>query len=122
MSARPRTPLVCPICENELVDVRITPLGQVTAGLVWEMHAGRCREHGWFQAEMISKPPREIFPVTRPGGVARQIMIGGRPVYSFPTVWDAIGGRRPVDPYDPDLWAVDWARLPGREDIVLSST
>lgn len=120
MSARLRTPLVCPLCGNALVDTRITPLGQVTAGLRWEMHAGRCAEHGWFQAEMISKPPREIFPVSRPGGVARKLSIGGRPVYSFPTVWDSIGGVRPVDPYDPEMWAVDWERLPGREDIVLS--
>jgi hypothetical protein len=122
MSARRRTPLVCPICGKDLADVRITPLGQVTAGLQWEMHAGRCTEHGWFQTEMISKPPREIFPVSRPGGVARKMSIGGRPVYSFPTVWDSIGGRRPVDPYDPEMWAVDWERLPGREDIALSST
>lgn len=122
MSARRRTPLVCPICGKDLVDARITPLGQVTADLQWEMHAGRCAEHGWFQTEMISKPPREIFPVSRPGGVARKMSIGGRPVYSFPTVWDSIGARRPVDPYDPEMWAVDWDRLPGREDIVLSST
>ena len=122
MSARRRTPLVCPICGTDLANVRITPLGQVTAGLQWEMHAGRCAEHGWFQTEMISKPPREIFPVSRPGGVARKMSIGGRPVYSFPTVWDSIGGRRPVDPHDPEMWAVDWERMPGREDIVLSNT
>ena len=122
MSVRRRTPLVCPLCGNDLVDVRITPLGQVTAGLRWEMHAGRCPEHGWFQAEMISKPPREIFPVSRPGGVARKLQIGGRPVYSFPTVWDSIGGRTAVDPYDPAMWAVDWQRLPDREEIALSNT
>lgn len=122
MSARRRTPLVCPICGNSLDNVRVEPLGSVTAGLNWELHSGHCAEHGWFQAEMISKPPREIFAVTRPGGVARKTMIAGRPVYSFPTIWDSVGGRRPVDPYDPEMWAVDWAQLPGREDIVLSST
>lgn len=122
MSARRKTPLVCPICGRELQDVRIVPLGAVTAGLVWEMHAGRCPEHGWFQAELVSTPPREIFPVTQPGGAARKIVIDGRPVYAFPTVWDRDGERRPVDPYDPEMWAVDWSRLPGKEDIVLSST
>lgn len=122
MSARRRTPLVCPICGKSLDNVRVEPLGSVTAGLNWELHAGHCAQHGWFQAEMISKPPREVFAVTRPGGVARKALIAGQPVYSFPTIWDAVGGRQPVDPYDPEMWAVDWARLPSREDIVLSST
>ncbi len=117
-----RTPMRCPICDGSLQDVLIRDLGGVTADITWQLHAGQCAEHGWFQTEMISKPPREIFPVSRPGGVARKMSIGGRPVYSFPTVWDSIGGRRPVDPYDPEMWAVDWERMPGREDIVLSNT
>lgn len=103
-------------------NVRVTKLGDVTAGLPWEMHAGRCPEHGWFQAELISKPPREVFAVSQPGGVARKVTIAGKPVYAFPTVWDSVGGRRQVDPYDPDMWAVDWSRLPDKEEIALSST
>ncbi len=114
--------MVCPICGSALSNVQIRLLGNVTAGLNWEMHAGRCEKHGWFQAEMISKPPREIFAVKQPGGVARKILIAGQPVYAFPTVWDTIGGRREVDAYDPELWAVDWSRLPGGvEEVVLTS-
>jgi hypothetical protein len=122
MSSRRQTPLVCPICGASLKNIQITSLGQVTAGLPWEMHAGRCEEHGWFQAEMISKPPREIFAVSRPGGIARKVLIDGQPVYAFPTVWDSIGGRRPVDPYDQEMWVVDWSRLPVRKEITLTST
>jgi hypothetical protein len=114
--------MVCPICGSSLSNVQIRQLGKVTAGLNWEMHAGHCEAHGWFQAEMISKPPREIFAVSQPGGIARRALIAGRAVYSFPTVWDTIGGRREVDAYDPDLWAVDWSRLPGGvEEVVLTS-
>lgn len=122
MSPRQQTPLVCPICESALSNAQVRPLGPVTADLRWELHAGRCPEHGWFQAELVSKPPREIFPVTQPGGTARQLMIGGRPVFALPTRWDSMSRREPVDAYDPYYWAVDWSRLPGREDIVISST
>ena len=118
MSARPRTPLVCPICENELVDVRITPLGQVTAGLDWEMHAGRCPEHGWFQAEVISRPPREIFPVNKPFGAARRVVVDGRELFSFPTVWNTLPPekhRLPVDPFDPRLWQA--APITGEHEV-----
>lgn len=121
MSSRRRTPMVCPLCGGELSNVQIRQLGKVTAGLNWEMHSGECAEHGWFQAELISKPPREIFAVSQPGGVARKLVIGGKSIYAFPTIWDSIGGRKPVDPYDPDMWAVDWSRLPGKaEEVVLS--
>jgi hypothetical protein len=109
---RQRTPLRCPICNRPLKNVQIIPIGKVTASLPWEIHAGRCDEHGWFQAEVISKPPREIFPVERPGGAARPIMIDGTPVYSFPTVWNSVDTLQPVDPYDERYWAVDWSRLP----------
>lgn len=113
----------CPICGSALSHIQIRKLGDVTAGLKWEMHAGHCAEHGWFQAEMISKPPREIFPVKQPGGVTRKMLIAGRPVYAFPTVWDTVGGRTPVDAYDKEMWAVDWSRLPGGvEEVVLTST
>ncbi len=63
-------------------------LGGVTAGLFWQIHAGRCPEHGWFQTEVISRPPREIFPVNKPFGAARRIVVDGREVFSFPTVWN----------------------------------
>ena len=107
-----RTPLRCPICNGALTNTQIMPLGAVTADLLWELHAGRCAEHGWFQAELISKPPREIFPVTKPGGAARRFTIDGEPAYSFPTVWNNVDSFQRVDPYDPQYWAVDWSRLP----------
>jgi len=109
---RRRTPLRCPICNTRLKSEQIISIGQVTADLPWEIHAGRCDEHGWFQAEVISKPPREIFPVERPAGVARRITIDGKPIYAFPTVWNAVDTLQPVDPYDERYWAVDWSRLP----------
>ncbi len=111
MAADKRTPMRCPICGRELVDVKIRNIGDVTAHLLWQMHAGRCPEHGWFQAEAIGKPPREIFPVNRPGGVARRVTIDGREIFAFPTVWDSMDPRQQVDPLDPDLWQVDWGRL-----------
>jgi hypothetical protein len=101
----------CPICAGELVDVRIRDIGDVTASLLWQMHAGRCPEHGWFQAEFISKPPREIFPVNRPGGIAREVDVEGLAIYAFPTIWDSMDSRLQVDPLDPRYWAVDWDKL-----------
>lgn len=102
-----------------LKNVQIIPLGPVTAGLTWELHAGRSDDYGWFQAEVISTPPREIFPVTRPGGTARTIMIDGKPVYAFPTLWDATNRLEPVNMYDPYYWQVDWSRLPEKRDVRL---
>lgn len=110
--ARRRTPLRCPICDGELKHTQITPIGAVTADLAWEMHAGQCPQHGWFQAEVIATPPREIFPVTRPAGTARRFTIDGQPIFSFPTVWNNLDAFTQVDPYDPAYWAVDWSRLP----------
>lgn len=101
----------CPICGGDLVDVRVRDIGDVTAHLLWQMHAARCPEHGWFQAEFISKPPREIFPVNRPGGTARPVTVNGAVVYAFPTVWSAMDVRRKADPLDPKLWEVDWAQI-----------
>jgi len=118
MTARPQTPLRCPLCRRELLDTRIRSLGEVTARLAWQLHAGRCPEHGWFQAEVVSKPPREVFPVERPGGIARRLVIDGREVYAFPTVWNSLDTRQEVDPLDPRYWEIDWNRLglrpPGR--------
>lgn len=112
MSARRRTPLRCPVCQSRLEYEQISQLGAVTANIPWELHAGYCPEHGWFQAEVISRPPREIFPVSRPGGVARSFMIGGTPAYAFPTVWNSQATVQSVDPYDEQYWAIDWSRLP----------
>ncbi len=112
MSARRRTPLRCPVCQSRLENEQISQLGAVTASIPWELHAGRCPEHGWFQAEVISRPPREIFPVDRPGGVARRFTIDGTPAYAFPTVWNNSQVTvEAVDPYDETYWAVDWSRL-----------
>ncbi len=117
MSGRRESPLRCPITGERLRDVRVIPLGPVTGELAWELHAGRSEQYGWFQAEVISKPPREIFPVKRPGGSARQMIIGGKPVYSFPTIWDSTDRHTPVDMYDPQYWQVDWSRLPNRDEV-----
>ena len=99
----------CPICEGPLQEVVIRDIGGVTGDLDWQIHAGECPEHGWFQAEVISRPPREIFPVDRPFGVARRLVVNGREIFSFPTVWSErppAEKRKRVDPFDPRYWAV----------------
>src|SRR5215213_2203205 len=104
-----RTPMRCPICDGELRNVLIRDLGGVTADLIWQLHAGECPEHGWFQCEVISRPPREIFPVDRPFGVARRLEIDGEDVYSFATVWNDLSGAEKlqrVDPFDKRYWRV----------------
>ncbi len=101
------TPLVCPICGSALRNVYIRDLGGVTADITWQIHAGECAEHGWFQAETVSRPPREIFAVDRPFGVGRRIEIDGQELYSFPTVWmfeSTRGARIRVDALDPQYW------------------
>ena len=106
-----QTPMRCPFDGTELVDAQIRDIGDVTAQLLWQQHAGRCPEHGWFQAEVISKPPREIFPVTRPGGVVRPVSIAGQTFFSFPTVWNRMDTRQRVDPFDPRYWQIDWEKM-----------
>ncbi len=106
---RTRTPMRCPICGGELEDVLVRDLGGVTADLIWQLHAGRCPEHGWFQTEVISRPPREIFAVNKPFGVARRLVVDGKEIFSFPTVWDGLPPettRQRVDPFDPRYWQV----------------
>lgn len=117
MSPRPETPLRCPIDGGMLRNVQVRSIGPVTGELTWELHAGYCPEHGWFQAEAISTPPREIFPVTRPGGTARTIEIGNRRIYAFPTFWDSVDWQTPAAMYDPYYWQVDWSRLPDKDEI-----
>ena len=102
-----RTPLRCPICGGELQDSMIRDLGGVTSDLTWQMHAGRCPEHGWFQAEAISRPPREIFSVNKPFGSARRVSIDGKEAFSFPTRFNLLPDaerRKPVDAFDAALW------------------
>jgi hypothetical protein len=104
-----RTPLRCPVCGGELEDTLVRDVGGVTAGLIWQIHAGRCPEHGWFQTEVISRPPREIFPVKKPFGVARRVVVDGREVFSFPTVWNNLPldkQRQRVDPLDAHYWQI----------------
>lgn len=99
----------CPLCGSELEDIFVRDLGGVTADLVWQLHAGSCPEHGWFQAEVISKPPREIFAVNKPFGAARRLIVDGQEVYAFSTVWNDLPvaeKRRKVDPFDPRYWQV----------------
>jgi hypothetical protein len=106
---RARTPLRCPICGRELEDTLVRDVGGVTADLFWQIHAGRCPEHGWFQTEVISRPPREIFPVNKPFGVARRMVVDGREVFSFPTVWNNLPldkQRERVDPLDARYWQI----------------
>jgi hypothetical protein len=104
-----QTPLRCPICDRGLEDTLIRDIGGVTSDLVWQIHAGRCPEHGWFQTEVISRPPREIFPVSKPFGAARRVVIDGREYFSFPTVWNSLPPqqqRARVDPFDARFWQV----------------
>lgn len=106
---RVQTPMRCPICNNDLGDVLIRDLGGVTADIVWQLHAGRCEDHGWFQAEVVSRPPREIFSVTRPFGAARRLVVNGREMFSFSTVWNERPDqerRERVDPLDPQYWQI----------------
>jgi hypothetical protein len=104
-----RTPMTCPVCGKALSKTLIRDLGGVTSDLIWQLHAGECPEHGWFQAEVISRPPREIFPVNKPFGVARRLVVNGKEVYSFPTVWNNLPHdqqRKQVDPFDPAYWKI----------------
>jgi hypothetical protein len=104
-----RTPMRCPVCDNALQRVMIRDIGGVTANLIWQIHAGHCPDHGWFQAEVISTPPREIFPVDRPFGIAQRVMVDGVEIFSFPTLWNAQSAKRhrePVDALDPRWWQV----------------
>ena len=109
VSGRPVTPLRCPICQNELDRVVIRDIGGVTADIVWQVHAGFCYDHGWFQAEIVKRPPREIFGVDRPFGPVRRLIVDGEETFAFTTVWGALSGneqRQPADPLDPRFWRV----------------
>jgi hypothetical protein len=121
MQSGTRTPLRCPLCDGELTSTRVRQIGDVTAHLRWEIHAGECPEHGWFQCEVISKPPREIFPVHRMGGATRRVQIEERDVFAFPTVWNSMDPRQDVDPLDPEYWKIDWERLRLRSPVAGST-
>ncbi|MCC6705836.1 MAG: hypothetical protein IT334_13235 [Thermomicrobiales bacterium] len=102
-----QTPLRCPICDGALSNTVIRDLGGITVDITWQMHAGECPEHGWFQTEIVSRPPREIFAVDRPFGIARRMVIDGVEQYSFPTVWmyePPKVARSKVDPFDERYW------------------
>jgi hypothetical protein len=104
---RAQTPLRCPICESTLENTMIRDLGAPTAYRQWQLHAGKCAEHGWFQTEVVGKPPREIFAVTKPFGAVRRLLIDGREVYQFPTMWNDVPGDerlKATDPLDPQYW------------------
>jgi hypothetical protein len=103
------TPMRCPVCDSSLERVMIRDLGGITADIVWQLHAGHCPEHGWFQCEVVSKPPREIFPVERPFGPARRIVVNGQEIYAFATTWNDLSPaekRSRVDPLDRRYWKV----------------
>ncbi|HEV2526906.1 MAG TPA: hypothetical protein VGT61_00430 [Thermomicrobiales bacterium] len=106
---QPITPMRCPICDGRLDQVMVRDIGGVTADLVWQMHAGYCEEHGWFQTEVVSRPPREIFAVERPFGVVRRLIVDGVETYSFPTVWGTLPAhekRRRANPLDSFWWRI----------------
>lgn len=98
---RAQTPLRCPICESALEQTMIKDLGAPNAYRQWQMHAGKCGEHGWFQAEVVGRPPREIFPVTQPFGRTRRLVIDGQEIFAFPTVWNDVPGDERLKPHDP---------------------
>lgn len=104
---RVRTPMHCPICGQDLQNVIVRDLGGITADIVWQLHAGECSEHGWFQTEFVSRPPREIFAVTRPFGAARRVVVNGCEYFSFSTAWNDLSPqekRQPVNPLDEKYW------------------
>ncbi|HEU0163962.1 MAG TPA: hypothetical protein VFQ54_02895 [Thermomicrobiales bacterium] len=104
---RVHTPMHCPICAKELGSVIVRDLGGVTADIVWQLHAGECPEHGWFQTEFVSRPPREIFAVTRPFGAARRIVVNGHEYFSFSTAWNDLTPqekRQRVNPLEEKYW------------------
>jgi hypothetical protein len=106
---RAQTPLRCPVCEGALEQTIIQDLGAPNAYRQWQAHAGKCPEHGWFQAEVVGKPPREIFPVTKPFGAARRLVIDGQEIFHFPTVWNDVSyeqRRSAVDPLDAQFWKI----------------
>ena len=104
------TPLRCPVCDGALAHTMIRSLGSITPHTSWEMHAGECAEHGWFQAEIVGRPPRDIFAVARPFGASRRLVVNGREVYQFPTVWNDVefetrmNKEKPVDPLEAQYW------------------
>lgn len=105
-----QTPLRCPICGGQLVETMIRTLGTVTNKTTWQMHAGRCEQHGWFQAEVVGRPPRDIFAVARPFGASRRLVVDGVERYQFPTVWNDVDFDlrmdrvHTVDPLDAQYW------------------
>jgi len=99
----------CPICDGSLTNVMVRDIGGLTAGTTWQVHAGECPDHGWFQTEVVSRPPREIFAVTKPFGAARRVVVGGREHFSFSTVWNDLPGderRKPTNPLEAKYWRV----------------
>lgn len=104
------TPLDCPLCGGKLVDTMIRTLGTVAPHTAWEMHIGRCEEHGWFQAEIVGRPPSDIFAVTKPFGTSRRLIVDGQEIYQFPTTWNDVeldvrmNKEKPVDTYDRQYW------------------
>lgn len=110
-NVRTRTPMRCPICGGEMTRVQTRDMGGLTASIFWKIHAGECPEHGWFQAEFSADPPREIFPVKRPFGTARRVVVDGREYYEFRTRWGQaeIENRHfhETDPLDPEQWKTD---------------
>jgi hypothetical protein len=67
---------------------------------------------------VISRPPREIFPVNKPFGAARRVVVDGQEMFSFPTVWNGLPRekqRAKVDPLDARYWQID--RSTGEHEV-----
>ena len=60
-------------------------------------------------AALFAQAPLPRYEVHR---AATRITIDGKPIFSFPTVWNNSDTFQSVDPYDARYWAVDWSRLP----------
>lgn len=104
---RVRTPMHCPICGEALQNVIVRDLGSAAARVTWQLHAGECPQHGWFQTEFVSRPPSEIFAVTQPFGTSRRVVVNGREYFSFSTAWSTVPAhekRRPVNPLEEKYW------------------
>ena len=65
----------------------------------------------------LAAPARD-FAVNKPFGTARRVVVDGREVFSFPTVWNSVPRekqRTRVDPLDARYWQID--RSAGEHEV-----
>jgi hypothetical protein len=80
--------MACAVFDLKWRNLRARELGGITADLTWLLYAGKCEYHGWFQAEVVSHPLGEVYPVDRPFGVDSRMLINGEEAFAFPTTWN----------------------------------